>query len=597
MENPGRADTVLDAGQESLTKEPQRRLARIASSGCVFLKFEKDEALIARCKEFSKRFYKSAHKEWVVTLSTPEDLAQMDRFLADFQFRIYDMAKLIRYRDSAEARRAIEHSFAKTQEEAYDIPFNPGCEYLDFQRAGIWYMEKIARGRVLVADEMGLGKSIEALGYANRILPKGLLIVTQSSVKKKWERECRTWLVPKGQTIQCLFPKTKWDPSADVLIINYELLQKFKKDLMAKPFEMIVLDEVHYVQNHDARRTKIVNDLVVPIRHRIFLSGTPMTNRPINGWTILTMLRPEIFGDYLAYAERYCGAKRTRFGLDVRGASNIEEFHNKLRSTVMVRRLKTEVLKQLPDKRRVALPLVIEGYADDEKILNRLKEKILELKKLKKIRSMDPGIENHKRRLQHEVMKLTDQLKKAAVLAKLPLCIDHIQTMVDEQKVIVFAHHQDVVAELERAFAGISVTADGSTVDREAAINRFQTDESIRIFIGSITAAGVGIDLTAASNVVFTEIMWSPALHSQAEDRCHRIGQKDSVSCFYMGVENSIEWKLLDTLNKKQETLKKILDGTPGRETIIKMESASDDLFIEESLDAVAEALDIQDQA
>ena len=397
---------------------------------------------------------------------------------------------------------------------------------------------------------MGLGKSCQAIGVINQDPSiRKIIIVCPASVRIPWRREMERWLdrslsigvigVDKGSSHD-LFSK-------NVVIINYDRLTRFTRELSACAFDLCVLDECHYIKSLGAKRTQAA--LGIRARRRIALSGTPILNRPIEIYPVLSWLSPREWptNQWFQFAQRYCGAHHNGFGWDLSGASNLSELSHRLRSTVMIRRTKAQVLPQLPPKLRT----VVELYPDTE--MKRLLKRELKT------------FETRFLRVDHDSINYDDLavVRHETALAKVPLVIEYAAEILDGgvRKIVIFAHHRDVIAQLAEGlskFKPVTLTGATGPQARQESIDAFQDDLSVRLFIGNIQAAGTGITLTVSSCCIFAELSWVPAELSQAEDRLHRIGASDSVIAQYLVLEGSLDAMMVRVLLKKQ----RILDAT-----------------------------------
>lgn len=450
-----------------------------------------------------------------------------------------------------------------------DVPSPEGLEYLPYQRAAIAF--GMDHPNVLLADEMGLGKTIEALGVINADdEAKRVLIVCPASLKLNWARECERWLVEAGEigVAGKTYPK-----DASVVIINYDILGKWKKELKGQ-WDVLVADECHYVKNKDAKRSKAL--YAIKATRKLFLTGTPILNRPFELWTIVSSLAPEEFDHFWNFANRYCAPVKNNFGWDFNGATHLDELHERLCGTIMVRRTKVEVLPDLPPKRRQVIELASDHVAKLIAVeTGAWQEHQSRLKELRS-RSRSDGTQNEAelaalRAGVNVAFGELAKLRQSTALAKVPLVIEHIKNVLEDvDKLVVFAHHLAVIDELAAPFGDLAVTLTGShsVTARQESVDRFQEDPSCRLFIGSITAAGFGLTLTAASNVVFAELDWVPAHITQAEDRTHRLGQENSVLVQHLVLQDSLDARMIGTLIKKQRVIDKVVDG-----------SAEEDLF------------------
>ena len=475
-----------------------------------------------------------------------------------------------------EAEKKVKEAMAASRatDSDIEIPAPPGLSYLPYQRGGIAYALK--RKDVLIGDEMGLGKTIQALGILNASPEiKRALVVCPASLKLNWQREAEKWLVEKKPVF--VLPSKEDLPGAGpvVVIINYDIVAKHK-ELFSAPWDIVIFDESHYLKNPKAQRTiaAIGNGGKggIPAKRRIFLSGTPILNRPVELWPVLEATGT--FPNFWQYAKRYCDAQQSSYGWDMSGASNLEELQAILREKLMVRRLKNDVLTELPVKRRQILPWQPETREEKE----ALKAEIEAIKAAKKAKTDMKTAEKEAVAELKEVYSRTlaeiALARHRTALAKLPRVIELVKGMLDDgeiEKIIVFAHHLDVIHGLKEGlkdFHPVSLSGEDSIEARQAAVDAFQNDPSVKVFIGGIRAAGVGITLTAASTVIFAELDWTPGAMMQAEDRAHRIGQKNSVLVLHPLLNKSIDAKLAKTLIRKQEIIEKTLDGAGKDEEI-----------------------------
>jgi SWI/SNF-related matrix-associated actin-dependent regulator of chromatin subfamily A-like protein 1 len=484
-----------------------------------------------------------------------------------------------------------------------------GEKYLGFQKAGIEYM--LGRDHNLLADEPGTGKTVQSLAvFTNTTHAKSLLIIAPASLKYNWLREARKWL-RKGQTVGVTETKAKtvktplthmW-PDKDVVITTYDMLEQYRPKIHERVWDLMVCDEAHLLSNPKAIRTKNVfgggrgkkRIEAIPTRRSIFATGTPILKRPVDLWPILQRCDPNGLGaDYMHFTRRYCGAYQNHFGWITDGADNLDELQFKLRSTCMLRRQKKDVLKELPDKIRQIIELPPEGT-------KKLVKKELEVfeKNLERLLSV-----NEEREYSEDVFqtvsldvlsKFIDEATSRAVeyssvhnqeyeledyiklhfeamsiareeigLAKVPMVLEYARRITENgDKVVIMCVHKAVAYELQKHFNNCAlITGKVSAKKRDAEVHRFQSDPDCMVFIGNIAAAGVGITLTSASNLVFAELSWSPAEMEQAEDRIHRIGQEQSAHIHYLVIRGSMEAGVIDKLIEKQEIINKALNNS-----------------------------------
>jgi len=398
---------------------------------------------------------------------------------------------------------------------------------------------------------MGLGKSAISLHWAEQHPKrKPVVIVCPASLKINWSREIVKWFPTR--TFQIVEGKSTGQlEQTDYIIINYDILPSWADTLKkeCKP-TIIILDECAYIKNRKAKRTRATIKLTQGIPHVIGISGTPVINRPVEFYNILAILRPDMFPSWWGYVTRYCAPKRVRFGrrrgiLDLSGADNLEELNLRLIRHVMIRKLKSEVQRELPDKVRTVIPLPMTNRSEYNRV------------------GSGP-IANP--------LYYFGELKRAAVRAKLPAAIEWIANAIEDNKLIAFCHHHETVDALMAQFGkkAVKLTGRESLKQRQQAIDTFQTDPKVKLFVGNIQAAGVGINLTAANHVVFVELAWTPSAHDQAEDRAHRIGQKNAVNIYYLLATDTVEEDIITLIDRKREVITKIMDGKlPESETIL----------------------------
>ncbi len=422
-----------------------------------------------------------------------------------------------------------------------------------FQKEGVAFLEK-KNGRALIGSEMGLGKTIQALAWL-QLHPekKPVIIICPASLKLNWEQEIKTTL-SGNQKVQILQGTKPYKITEEIIIINYDILSRWVETLQAINSQVIILDESTAIKSPKALRTKATRKLAKGIPHVIALTGTPIVNRPIEAFTTLQIINKNLFPSFWDYANKYCCARYTGYGWDYSGAANKEELHRKLQS-IMIRHKKEEVLKELPEKIYSYIPMETSNSKEYAKAEANFIKYLAETK----------GVEVARKAKNAEHLVRIEELKQLCVKGKMKQAIEWIGNFFESNngnKLIIFAIHKTVINELMLAFGNIAVKVDGSVSaeGRDKAVQSFQNDPKIRLFIGNIHAAGVGLTLTAASSVAFLELPWTPGELVQAEDRCHRIGQKNAVNVYYL-IANGIEKEIVELLDEKKKVLEAVLDG------------------------------------
>jgi len=475
--------------------------------------------------------------------------------------------------ESAAASRAVDADI--------DIPCPEDLEYRPFQKAGIAYA--LQHPSTMIGDDMGLGKTIQAIGVINAdAAMQKVLVVCLSGLRLNWRHELTKWLT-RDMTIGIMEGKDKALPDTDIVIISYGIVSRKKSLLKAFSWDALIIDESHYLKNDGAQRTKALLTYWdrkqrktiqgVQATRKIFLTGTPMVNRPKELWTQYNNLAPELFKSFMYFMKRYCAAKQETFGWNFNGASNLGELQQKAREQFLIRRKKADVLKELPAKVRQIIELPKNGAFHvvnrDQKALKDLTAQLAPLE-----RAVTEAKDSGDPVMYAEAVADLESAESIAfeemaavrhetATAKIPACIKHIESCLkDGRKLVVFAHHHDVIDAISQHFQQIVVQITGMTSlkERDRAVRTFQTDPKATLFVGNIQAAGVGHTLTAASHVIFCELDWAPGNVSQAEDRCHRIGQEDSVLIQHLVFSGTIDSKMAKTLVAKQEVFDSALD-------------------------------------
>ena len=436
---------------------------------------------------------------------------------------------------------------------------------MNFQKEGLDFLLK-SSGNALLADEMGLGKTVHTLSYVStekQTFP--VLIVAPLVTLNNWEREIQKFLKKKsrnGRILESESPsvtlirtgKSKELPVSDIYVINYELLLKRSDDIEKVGIRTIVCDEVHNLRSKTTQKYKAVKKLAASstVHYRIGLSGTPIYNRGSEIWPIIDILKPGLLGSFKEFCEYFCyvNDKGKAIVLENKRAS----LRNELQKHVMLRRKKADVLKELKDKVRYKEVIA----ADNEFYLEEL-DKIW--KKLE-AEQKEAQTEFSKSASYHRAIQSERQI---AGLAKLPHVINFVKNIMEiEESVVVFCHHKVIhklLHESLQEFSPVSIIGGQSDNLRQDQIDKFQKGES-KLMIAGIRAGNVGINLTRAKYVIFAELDWSPAIHRQAEDRLHRIGQKNTVFAYYLIGNGTLDDHVASILVDKSYEIDAIMDET-----------------------------------
>jgi SWI/SNF-related matrix-associated actin-dependent regulator 1 of chromatin subfamily A len=393
-----------------------------------------------------------------------------------------------------------------------------------YQHAGIKFID-LANGRAIIGDEMGLGKTLQALAWVSWRKKKAL-VICPNSYKLGWAREISKFSHCSSQVLSS--KETEFE-QADFTIINYENLKKH--DFKKLNYDTVIIDESHKIKNSKTQRFSECEKIISKANHVILLTGTAIVNRPVEFYTQLKMVSPSLVGSYGSYTAKFCGGHHNGFGWDSTGATNLDEL-NRLISSIYVRRIKSEVLPDLPSK--IRQDIMIEGV-------------------------LTKSEKNYKNALDE-----INQLKISLAKQKVEHTIEFVENLIENgDKVIVFSDYIDTAKEIARAFGekAVCYLSDLSTEERFDLEKKFQENNDIRIFVATMKVAGVALTLTAANKVCFNDLPWSPGDLRQCEDRAHRIGQKNAVNVYKMIAVGTLDEYVNDLLNEKIRILDLVLDG------------------------------------
>lgn len=470
-----------------------------------------------------------------------------------------------------------------------ELPMPAGRKPYPFQRAGVAYALK--RDGTLIGDEMGLGKTIQAILFANAVAAKRIVVVAPASLLLNWRNEIRRWQTLDLPVFVIRPGRVFTGKPEGWYIINYDIVSRYETQLKLEgEWDLMVLDECQYLKTRTAKRTLtllggkqkskgnvgepnlIATVKPVPAKRILALTGTPIMNRPAELFPILHRLDEKRWPTWTTFKRRYCG-------YDPKGAQNLDELNARLRETVMVRRLKKDVLTELPAKTRQIVSLdvddpAVQAVVDQENAIFEQTEKAVAAASYAMQAAEADGDEARYRSAVAQLQQVQGiafsemaRVRHETAIAKLPQVIEHLESI--EGKCLVFAHHHSVIDGLRRALAsrGVLVITGDTPVDekkpgnRQEIVDRFQTDPNIQFFVGQTKAAGVGLTLTAASHAVFAELDWTPAVISQAEDRAHRIGQAEAVLIQHLVLDGSLDARMAKMLIEKQEVIEAALDA------------------------------------
>lgn len=450
------------------------------------------------------------------------------------------------------------------------------------EEGALWLSTK---QQALLADEMGLGKSAQVIRACDLIDAQQILVVCPASVRVNWTREFERFS-PRPRNMTVLM-NGKTEPQPGVNVVSYDLLtnETLRKKLKSLSWDVLVLDEAHYLKERTAKRTKAVYGhakhpgLMHAAKHTWRLTGTPMPNNPSELYTHLKSAGVET-RSYWDFVFDYCDGFDSTYSYQITGAkqSAIPKLRQQL-GAIMLRRKKDDVMLQLPKiafhevtvpQGKVELdPWFYENWrmVGMDRFLEQLKQQDETLRaSLMAIRDGHHHNNNDSLRLIESYAKSTATLRRYIGLAKLNACLDIIDEELKTnqyEKIVIFAMHQQVIELSRQRLRGYrAVTLFGKTPanKRQAHIDEFQKSRKCRVFIGQVVAAGTGINLTSASEVAFFESSWVPADNAQAAMRVHRVGQKNPVRCRFFTTENTVDEQVMRVVAAKTRDIVKVLD-------------------------------------
>ena len=566
----------------------------------VTIRFDYNLTLIKLIRSYiPKVSWNSSESQWECGL---EELTEALKFAEDFDLTVSpDMDDVIN--SVTEARREmIEASSATTGE--IEIP-GIAQDLLPYQKAGVLYMQRVRKG--FLADQPGLGKTVQALAVVASENAYPLVVVCPNTLKLNWEREVEKFFPHLKVSVLNGTKKSEIEKS-DVIVVNYDILHGRGDDIVAHGFKSLVVDESHAIKNGvkgyacpvcdalvrgnskkcsacmstgikpvekwSVKRTGAVMRLAKMLQPEdfvILLTGTPITNRPNELIPQLEAIgRLANFGGSYKFKNRYCPQKNV--------AINTVELNNKLRETCFIRRLKTDVYGELPPLRNAVQHL--SPASDEMKWYRQIEADAIEYfaeraRQIAKEEGSDGSAAYWEERLRLEpienLIRIT-ALREAIAKVKYNSIVEWLDNFIessDNEKVIVFAEHIEIVERLSKKYGNMAVKIRGgvSVKKRQEAVDRFQNDPTCRIFIGNMKAASEGLTLTAASDVVFCELGWTPAVHDQCVSRCYgRINDMHGATAWYLLVPATVDTHVYGLLEEKRSVVDSVTDGVEMKE-------------------------------
>lgn len=430
---------------------------------------------------------------------------------------------------------------------------------LNYQREGVDQIHAFG-GRVLLADEPGLGKTIQALCYLMEAQTWPALVICPASLKLHWQREAQRHFGIEATVLYSRVRQSAKTLNGKLYIINYDILADWLPTLLKLGLKAVIPDECHLLGNPNALRSRAFSKVQRTAEALLALSGTPLTNNVFEMFTVLNALHPKIFDSAFAFAEEYCDMENNFGKWRFSGGKNLDKLHKRLKKRLMIRRLKSEVLSELPPMRRTVLPLEIQ----DRKEYDEAEDDLIGW-------LAKTDFAAAQRAAHAECYTRFTYLKQIAARLKMPLVFDWLDTYLEgsEGKMLVGFWHKSIGKELMDRYSRQAVVIDGSRTEqqRDQAEIAFNTQKKTRILFGQLKACGLGLNLPIAKSVHVIEFPWNGAVCHQFQLRAHRLTSKHSVDVFYLPAVATVEEDLCKIIEKKEKISDQVLDGVKTQAT------------------------------
>lgn len=530
-----------------------RHLDRQASlqNGMIRCKYTYNKELVAALENIPMRVYSPIERCFDIPLSS-DNFQRLERWSFHFDHGLKKMFV-------ADTKRASIRIPADFRTPNWKVMF-------PYQREGVYLTVK-RKGRTLLADEMGLGKTLQCIEYVNYRKKFPCVVAAPGCLKLNWVDEFKTW-APKVKVL-CLEGRNKGHSMGklnhkrhpftgyDVVVVNYEILAAWLPTILAWKPLMCIYDEGHRLKNDGAQRTTAAKTLAAACKRIIIATGTPVENNPMDVFNLVQMIDPSIFKSRYQFGIRFCNPSEGWTGdIQFKGCSNAEELHRILSETVMIRRRKEDVLKDLPEKlfSVVHIPMSAKDWAEYKQLHNGILD------------DLEKGV------TQITGMAKLEKMKQFLVRVKLKPVAEWVdEYLTNGKKFVLFCTHHDAVDAFVTHFGGRCVQIDGRVPNdkRMRAMKAFQEDPKIMVLVGNVQAAGTGWTLTAASGCGLVEYPWKPAEVNQAVARLHRIGQRDCVNAYMFACAKTVDEDNIQLLCLKQTSADAVIDGKATSDQLI----------------------------
>ena len=531
----------------------------------IFISFSYSPQIVNDIKTIYGRKYNPENKTWEIPIQG-ENLLQIQDFIIKYKIEIPESLSIL-INQQQKLKNIEQQNFEDSKAENAEIEILgiKGILY-PFQKAGVKYA--INNKKIIIGDQPGLGKSCQAIVAIHHFNAYPNITLVPNNVKYKWrDKEWQYWVDKECQIIETNDKEEiiKKKLQSEIIICNYNTLSKFIDLISQIKFQSIICDESHFLKEKKTKRTQGVINLLkkqdIPIR--LLLTGTVSVNKPKELISQLEIIdRLNQFGGWWEFAKRYCNAHYDSWGMNIEGATNLEELHNKLRNICYVRRNKKDVLKELPDKQSTIFTVDISNSGDYKRAENDV---ISYLK----------GIDPEKAYLAQSAEQLVqiNVLKKLSAQGKIKEAINWIEDFLEsDEKLVVTAFHSEIIDILSQYFKCNQISGKITGKERDRVVQDFMSNSETKIIIlSSHRDCGIGIDLFASSDMLILELGWTVGEMVQLEDRLHRIGQKNACNYYYMMGKNTIDIDIYNLLEEKKKIVETINRGGFQEEYEVKI--------------------------
>ena len=534
--------------------------------GWIFITFPYEKVIINSVKKIPSITWNAKNRAWRAPTTSVNDVIKWAEY---FDIEVSDELRLLSEKITTEVSRLVD---ASRSVDAEITIASLKADLLPYQRAGVSYASNARR--TFIADEMGLGKTLQAIAtieYVHDSYPA--VVVCPPSLILNWQAEYNRWLPDRRVAVVTNRKDFPDNGTYDVVVVGYSNITKWEREL--SKHRSYVFDESHYCKTVTAQRTKSAQKIAKSAPKEglvLCLTGTPVTNRPSEYASQLDILgRLKEFGGLWGFYRRYCNAYQDSFGQwNISGHSHLDELNDKLRGVCYIRRTKDQVLSELPPV--IHSPVVVEGSAAAMKEYKKAEADIIQylVDRAKEIaRELGEPVGSAavvariKAESNEHLVRLS-VLRRISARAKMPIVEEWVQQRIDDgKKVVIAAHHRDIVDELARKFGNLRIQGGMSVEEVEEQKRKFQTlpVSEAPVIVLSIQAAKTGHTLTSAQDVLFVELPWTPADVDQTYSRCHRLGQKGSVVATYMLTDGTIDEEIYSLIERKRSVVNVATDG------------------------------------